>query len=93
MPIPARVKKRLVPTEEMKGRGIPFVGRSESTTLMLKKAWRRGTVGEAEGGEAGEGVGGQGESVVVRASGEADPSLRLPHRAGRDGAPGALRSG
>jgi hypothetical protein len=38
MPMPARVKKRLVPPEEMKGKGIPFVGRSERTTLMLKKA-------------------------------------------------------
>ncbi len=41
MPIPARVKKRLVPPEEMKGRGIPLVGRRERTTLMLKKAWSR----------------------------------------------------
>ncbi len=39
--MPARVKKRLVPPEEMKGNGIPLVGSSESTTLMLKKAWRR----------------------------------------------------
>ena len=36
--MPARVKKRLVPPEEMKGSGIPLVGRRERTTLMLKKA-------------------------------------------------------
>ena len=38
MPIPANLKKRLVPPEEMNGSGIPLVGRSERTTLMLKKA-------------------------------------------------------
>jgi hypothetical protein len=38
MPMPERVKKRLVPPEEMKGRGIPLVGSNERTTLMLKKA-------------------------------------------------------
>lgn len=37
----AKVKKRLVPPLEMKGSGIPLVGRRESTTLMLKKAWSR----------------------------------------------------
>jgi hypothetical protein len=38
IPMLARVKKRLVPPEEMKGNGIPLVGRSERTTEMLKKA-------------------------------------------------------
>jgi len=38
MPIPLSVKKRLVPPLEMKGSGIPLVGRRERTTLMLKKA-------------------------------------------------------
>ena len=36
--MPASVKKSEVPPEEMKGSGIPLVGSSESTTLMLKKA-------------------------------------------------------
>ena len=37
----AKVKNREVPPEEISGRGIPFVGTSESTTLMLKNACRR----------------------------------------------------
>ena len=37
----ARVKNRQVPPEEMNGSGIPLVGSSESTTLMLKKACSR----------------------------------------------------
>ena len=37
----ANVKKSEVPPEEMKGSGIPLVGRSERTTLMLKKACSR----------------------------------------------------
>ena len=56
--MPARVKKRLVPPEEMKGSGIPLVGRSESTTLMLKKACSRMAVVMSEGGEARERIGG-----------------------------------
>jgi len=38
MPMLARVKNRLVPPEEMNGSGMPLVGSSERTTLMLKKA-------------------------------------------------------
>jgi len=38
MPMLASVQKMDVPPKEMSGRGIPLVGTSESTTLMLKKA-------------------------------------------------------
>ena len=37
----ASVQKSEVPPEEIKGSGMPLVGTRESTTLMLKKAWRR----------------------------------------------------
>ena len=37
----ASVKKSDVPPEEMSGSGMPLVGSSESTTLMLKKACSR----------------------------------------------------
>ena len=40
-PIQASVTKTLVPPEEMNGSGMPLVGSSASTTLMLKKAWMR----------------------------------------------------
>src|SRR6202011_4753169 len=38
-PMPARVIKIEVPPEEINGSGIPFVGSSASTTLILKNAW------------------------------------------------------
>ncbi len=38
IPILANVKKSEVPPLEMKGNGIPLVGRRERTTLILKKA-------------------------------------------------------
>jgi hypothetical protein len=37
-PILANVINTDVPPDEMNGNGIPFVGRSASTTLILKKA-------------------------------------------------------
>ena len=42
--MPASVTKTEVPPEEISGSGIPLAGTSESSTLMLKKAWR--TMGE-----------------------------------------------
>ncbi len=35
----ASVMNSDVPPEEINGSGIPFVGTSDSTTLMLKNAW------------------------------------------------------
>ncbi len=37
----ANVQNSEVPPEEISGNGIPLVGTSESTTLILKKAWSR----------------------------------------------------
>jgi hypothetical protein len=41
IPIPASVKNKLVPPEEINGSEIPLVGSCEGTTLMLKKACSR----------------------------------------------------
>ena len=40
-PIEVRVTKSEVPPEEISGNGIPLVGTSDSTTLMLKNACKR----------------------------------------------------
>jgi hypothetical protein len=41
MPMLASVQKSEVPPEEISGSGMPLVGTSDSTTLMLKKACSR----------------------------------------------------